>query len=132
MAQPELYREFTGLSGLTSGSSGFEPLMFGAAAAVAFSLVVQIGEQVDYLRFMPERTAANRWRWWGGVLAAGPGWIVLGMLKMLGGAFLAFVALQYGAAPGARGRTHADVPGRLHALARRPDAGHGGSPCCSW
>ncbi len=99
VAQPELYRGFTGLSGLTSGSNGFEPLMFGAAAAVAFSLVLQIGEQVDYLRFMPERTAANRWRWWGGVLAAGPGWIVLGMLKMLGGAFLAFVALQYGAAP---------------------------------
>ncbi|NIU60999.1 MAG: hypothetical protein GWN66_04985, partial [Pseudomonas stutzeri] len=45
------------LSGLRSGSSGFEPLMFGAAAAVIFSLVVQIGEQVDFLRFMPERTA---------------------------------------------------------------------------
>ena len=95
--QPELYREFTGLSGLSSGSSSFDPLMFGAASAVAFSLVVQIGEQVDFLRFMPERTAANRWRWWTGVLVAGPGWVVLGMLKMLGGAFLAFVALQYGA-----------------------------------
>ena len=95
--QPELYRQFTDLSGLSSGSNEFEPLMFGAASAVAFSLVVQIGEQVDFLRFMPQRTAANRWRWWTGVLVAGPGWIVLGMLKMLGGAFLAFVALQYGA-----------------------------------
>jgi len=109
LAQPGLYREFTGLSGLSSGSSDFDPLMFGAAAAVTFSLVVQIGEQVDYLRFMPERTRANRWRWWGGVLLAGPGWIVLGMLKMLGGAFLAFVALQYGAAP-----AHAMEPTQMY------------------
>ncbi|WCM88174.1 hybrid sensor histidine kinase/response regulator [Acidovorax sp. NCPPB 3576] len=95
LAQPQLYRDFAGLSGLRSGSSQFDPLMFGAAAAVIFSLVVQIGEQVDILRFLPERTAANRWRWWGAVLVAGPGWIVMGMLKMAGGAFLAFAALQF-------------------------------------
>ncbi|MEO5793465.1 MAG: ATP-binding protein [Rhodoferax sp.] len=95
LTQPQLYRDFTGLSGLRSGSSGFDPLMFGAAAAVIFSLVVQIGEQVDFLRFLPERTAANRKRWWGAVLVAGPGWVVMGMLKMAGGAFLAFAALQF-------------------------------------
>lgn len=71
LAQPDFYVQFTGLSGLTSGSSDFEPLMFGAAAAVTFALVLQIGEQVDYLRFMPARTPANRWRWWGAVLVAG-------------------------------------------------------------
>ena len=108
IAQPQLYREFTGLSGLTSGSSEFEPLMFGAAATVAFSLVVQVGEQVDYLRFMPERTRANRWRWWSCVIVAGPGWIFMGMLKMLAGAFLAFVALQYGALP-----SHAAEPTQM-------------------
>lgn len=48
LAQPDFYVQFTGLSGLTSGSSDFEPLMFGAAAAVTFALVLQIGEQVDY------------------------------------------------------------------------------------
>lgn len=95
--RPELYGQFTQMSGVRSGSNAFDPLMFGAASAVAFSLVVQIGEQVDFLRFMPERTAANRWRWWAGVLVAGPGWIGLGMLKMLGGALLAFLAIQYGA-----------------------------------
>ena len=95
LAQPQLYRDFASLSGLKSGSSGFDPLMFGAAATVIFSLVVQIGEQVDFLRFLPERTAANRLRWWGAVLVAGPGWIVMGMLKMAGGAFLAFAALQF-------------------------------------
>ncbi|MCY7316768.1 MAG: response regulator [Rubrivivax sp.] len=91
---PGALAQFTGLTGRTSGSSEFEPLMFGAAATVAFSLVVQIGEQVDYLRFLPEKTRTNRWRWWAAVLVAGPGWMVPGMLKMLGGAFLAFLVLQ--------------------------------------
>ncbi|HEU4458339.1 MAG TPA: ATP-binding protein [Methylibium sp.] len=91
---PGKYAEFSTLAGRVSGSAGFDGLMFGAAATVAFSLVVQIGEQVDYLRFLPEKTRANRWRWWGAVLVAGPGWIVPGMLKMLGGAFLAFLVLQ--------------------------------------
>ena len=97
--QPDLYRAFTSLSGLRSGSSLFDPLMFGAACAVIVALVVQIGEQVDFLRFMPERTAANRWRWWLGVVISGPGWIFMGMLKMAGGAFLAFAAMQFEVAP---------------------------------
>ena len=92
---PQAYTDFMGLTGRTSGSSEFDPLMFGAAATVAFSLVVQIGEQVDFLRFLPAQTHANRKRWWAAVLMAGPGWIVPGMLKMLGGAFLAFLVLQH-------------------------------------
>jgi signal transduction histidine kinase/purine-cytosine permease-like protein/DNA-binding NarL/FixJ family response regulator len=107
--KPELYADFTGLVGRTSNSSGFDPLMFGTAATVAFSLVVQIGEQVDYLRFLPEKTAANRGRWWAAVLIAGPGWIVPGMLKMMGGAFLAFLALQH-EIPGA----HAIEPTQMY------------------
>jgi signal transduction histidine kinase/CheY-like chemotaxis protein/purine-cytosine permease-like protein len=94
LQDPGKFAEFTTLAGRVSGSSGFDLLMAGAAATVAFSLVVQIGEQVDYLRFLPEKTPANRVRWWTAVLVAGPGWIVPGMLKMLGGAFLAFLALQ--------------------------------------
>ncbi|MDR7096350.1 hybrid sensor histidine kinase/response regulator [Hydrogenophaga laconesensis] len=95
LSQPQLYRDFTTLTGIRSGSNEFHPLMFGAAAAVIFSLVVQIGEQVDFLRFMPERTRQNRVRWWMAVLIPGPGWIVMGMLKMVGGAFLAFAAMQF-------------------------------------
>ncbi|MFI5446895.1 ATP-binding protein [Polaromonas sp. UC242_47] len=91
---PQAFFDFTGLAGRSSGSSEFDPLMFGAAATVAFSLVVQVGEQVDFLRFLPEKTKANRKRWWAAVLLAGPGWIGPGMLKMLGGAFLAFLVLQ--------------------------------------
>ncbi|MEI8170289.1 MAG: ATP-binding protein [Rhodoferax sp.] len=94
--QPQAFLDFTGMVGHTSGSSEFNPLMFGAAATVAFSLVVQVGEQVDFLRFLPEKTPTNRKRWWGAVLLAGPGWVLLGMLKMLGGAFLAYLALQHG------------------------------------
>ena len=93
--KPDAFADFTTLIGGVSQSSGFDATMFGAATAVAFSLVVQIGEQVDYLRFLPEKTAANRRRWWAAVLIAGPGWIVPGMLKMAGGAFLAFLALQH-------------------------------------
>ncbi len=91
--QPEKFAEFTSLAGRVSGSADFDVIGFGAAAAVAAALVVQIGEQVDYLRFLPEKTARNRRRWWAAVLVSGPGWIVPGMLKMLGGAFLAFLVL---------------------------------------
>jgi hypothetical protein len=36
---------------------GFHARLFGAALTVGIALVTQMGEQVDYLRFMPERTA---------------------------------------------------------------------------
>ena len=45
-----------------------------------------MGEQAVYLRFMPVQRPANRWRWWAGVLGGGPGWVVLGVIKMLGNA----------------------------------------------
>jgi signal transduction histidine kinase/CheY-like chemotaxis protein/purine-cytosine permease-like protein len=93
---PQAYGALADLRGSVSGSSGFDPLMFGAAATVAIALVVQIGEQVDYLRFLPEKTRENRWRWWSAVVIAGPGWIVPGMLKMLAGALLASIALERG------------------------------------
>ena len=99
LKQPQAYVDFMGLAGHSSGTSSFELLMFGAASTVAFALIVQIGEQVDYLRFLPEKTAKNRIKWWAAVLVAGPGWIVPGMLKMLGGAFLAFLALQHQITP---------------------------------
>ncbi len=91
---PGAFIEFTGLSGRLSGTSEFGWLMFGSAFTVACSLVVQIGEQVDYLRFLPEKTKENRFRWWAAVTLAGPGWIVPGAAKMLGGGFLAFLVLQ--------------------------------------
>ena len=89
---------FAGIShyvGEKGAAAGFDMHLFGAALTVGIALITQMGEQADYLRFMPERTAANRWRWWAGVLAGGPGWIILGVAKMLGGALLAYLAITH-------------------------------------
>ncbi|MFD7913663.1 purine-cytosine permease family protein [Streptomyces sp. NPDC059752] len=58
-------------------------------AGVCLSLIAQIGEQIDYLRFMPPKTEANKRSWWTAVIMAGPGWVVLGALKQAIGVFLA-------------------------------------------
>ncbi|MFL6699660.1 MAG: ATP-binding protein [Vitreoscilla sp.] len=71
----------------------FDLLKFGSAMTVGIALMTQMGEQADYLRFMPARTAANRRRWWLGVVIGGPGWVLPGVLKMLGGALLAWIAI---------------------------------------
>jgi signal transduction histidine kinase/CheY-like chemotaxis protein len=92
--QPQLLPQLMDYAGRSGQNGQFNVLMFGAATAVGVALITQIGEQVDFLRFMPPRTAANRLRWHLGVLAAGPGWIALGILKMLGGALLAFLAIS--------------------------------------
>ncbi|WP_159821344.1 ATP-binding protein [Colwellia sp. 20A7] len=85
---------FNGLAGEQGGS--FDILLFGAASAVLLALVAQIGEQVDFLRFLPEKPKKNTWRWWCALIAAGPGWIIFGALKLLLGSFLAYLALQQG------------------------------------
>ncbi|MBW8758636.1 MAG: response regulator [Burkholderiales bacterium] len=71
----------------------FDVLKFGGAMTVGIALMTQMGEQADYLRFMPACTAANRRRWWLGVAIGGPGWVLPGVLKMLGGALLAWIAI---------------------------------------
>ncbi|TAK75353.1 MAG: response regulator [Aquabacterium sp.] len=96
-------KELDGMMRASYGISDghFDWLMMGSAATVVASMVAQIGEQVDFLRFMPEaRPGRARWRWWAALLAAGPGWIVIGGAKMLGGAVLAFVAIRQGLPPG--------------------------------
>jgi signal transduction histidine kinase/CheY-like chemotaxis protein/purine-cytosine permease-like protein len=83
--------------GLDGSAHGFDLLLFGAASTVLFALIAQIGEQVDYLRFLPrDRRGASRRAWWIALLLAGPGWIVLGAFKMLVGSFLAVYALSAG------------------------------------
>ncbi|MDP3540498.1 MAG: hypothetical protein Q8S26_17515 [Azonexus sp.] len=81
-------------AGEKGDGGSFNPHLFGAALTVGIALVTQMGEQVDYLRFMPEKTPANARRWWFGVIIGGPGWVVPGILKMLGGALLAWLALR--------------------------------------
>ena len=93
--EPEALANLLTFAGRAEEGSSFNIYLFGAAATVAFSLIAQIGEQVDFLRFLPEKTQANRGRWWTALLLAGPGWILLGGAKMLGGALLAFLAIQH-------------------------------------
>ena len=85
---------YTGLLGPVDGNISL--VHFGAASAVLFSLTAQIGEQVDYLRFLPAKTQENKYRWWLGLLAAGPGWIIFGALKVIAGCFLAYFAFRSG------------------------------------
>ncbi|NJD24106.1 MAG: response regulator [Betaproteobacteria bacterium] len=92
--EPQALAGLWDYGGEHGGAGGFDPHLFGAALTVGIALVTQMGEQVDYLRFMPEKTPATARRWWFGVIAGGPGWVLPGVLKMLGGAFLAWLALR--------------------------------------
>src|SRR3954447_3091678 len=89
VVDPGSFEDFTHFTG-TGDTSAVDAIAVGAGAGVALSLIAQIGEQVDYLRFMPAKTPANARRWWAAVISAGPGWVILGAFKQLGGAFLAF------------------------------------------
>lgn len=99
--QPELIDLWTSYIGLeqelsATGEKQFNIIHFGIAASVILALVAQIGEQVDFLRFMPEKTKENSTRWWIALLIAGPGWVIPGGLKLLAGSLLAVVALSFG------------------------------------
>lgn len=96
LKEPDAFANWVQFSGRSSSGASFDPLLFGAAATVSFSLIAQIGEQVDYLRFLPDKRKRNRRRWWLAVILAGPGWILLGSAKQLGGAFLASLVVQHG------------------------------------
>ncbi|HEY4383979.1 MAG TPA: hypothetical protein VGN34_05825 [Ktedonobacteraceae bacterium] len=87
---PGAYGAWTHFAGSSPSRANFNFLDVGLGAGVALSLIAQIGEQVDYLRFMPDKTPANSKKWWTAVISAGPGWVILGALKQLGGGFLAF------------------------------------------
>jgi len=77
--------------------NGFDLLRFGAAASILFAMTAQIGEQVDYLRFLPPKEETPPLRWWTALIVAGPGWIFIGIIKMLVGSFLAYLAFSRGA-----------------------------------
>ena len=88
--------EWLAYEGQESGGAGFSLVHFGAASAVIFGLMAQIGEQVDYLRFLPKPKEKEKLRWWTAVLIGGPGWVIPGAIKMLIGSFLAVTILSLG------------------------------------
>jgi signal transduction histidine kinase/FixJ family two-component response regulator len=103
---PLLYLAWRGLPALAAWThyagaeqnQKFGLLPFGMAASILLSLLPQIGEQVDYLRFLPVRTRENRVRWWAHMLFTGPGWVMIGCAKLAAGSFLTYLALSRGQA----------------------------------
>ncbi len=97
-AHPGILQDLAGYAGQDGQHKGFDLIGFGTALTVGIALITQMGEQADYLRFMPEprdRSRAERVRWRAAVFIGGPGWVIPGVLKMLGGALLAFLAIGY-------------------------------------
>ncbi|CAM3116355.1 MULTISPECIES: cytosine permease [Williamsia] len=88
---PDAIGDFLAFSGGTDAQGGhgvnFAGIML--AAGVCLSLIAQIAEQIDYLRFMPPKTPENSRRWWIAVITAGPGWVFFGAIKQIVGLFLA-------------------------------------------
>ncbi len=87
-ANPASVEQFFNYGG-TSGDGGVSAASVMLAAGVCLSLMAQIAEQIDYLRFMPPKTAANSRSWWRAVIIAGPGWVVFGAIKQAIGLFIA-------------------------------------------
>ena len=94
-ADPHAFAGIVDYAGASGTAGNFDLHLFGAALTVGIALITQMGEQADYLRFMPERTPENRWRWWTGLLIGGPGWVVPGVAKMIGGMLLAYLAISH-------------------------------------
>lgn len=93
---PDVFAQVVHYAGANGDGGSFQWHLFGAALTVGIALITQMGEQADYLRFMPPETPARRWSWWAGVVMGGPGWVVMGVIKMLGGVLLAHLVLSYG------------------------------------
>ncbi len=96
LKDPQAFSAWTNFAGNSPSGSGFNILLCASGAGVALSLIAQIGEQVDYLRFMPEKTEQNNSKWWWAVMTAGPGWVILGAWKQWAGGFFTAVAVKNG------------------------------------
>ncbi|HAE64389.1 MULTISPECIES: cytosine permease [Acinetobacter] len=90
--EPELVSQFAAYAG-NGGFAAIDVAAIMLGAGICLSLIMQIGEQIDYLRFMPAKTKENSKSWWIAVISAGPGWVILGAIKQIIGAFLGFYLL---------------------------------------
>ena len=95
LAHPHAFSAWRGYKG-QAGQAGLSLLPFGMCASVMVSLIAQVGEQVDFLRFLPPPAPGRRWRWWLALVATGPGWVFPGVLKSLAGSALAVLAVGAG------------------------------------
>lgn len=88
VSHPESVGQFFAYQG-ENGVKGFDLGSTLLAAGVCLSLIAQIAEQNDYLRFMPPLTPENKRSWWTWMILAGPGWVFFGAAKQIVGLFLA-------------------------------------------
>jgi purine-cytosine permease-like protein len=88
VSHPESVGQFFAYAG-ENGKAGFDLGSTLLAAGVCLSLIAQIAEQNDYLRFMPPMTPENKRSWWTWMILAGPGWVFFGAIKQVVGLFLA-------------------------------------------
>lgn len=84
---PESVSTFFAYTG-DAGDSGVNISSAMLAAGVCLSLMAQIAEQIDYLRFMPPKTPENARKWWTAMILGGPGWVVFGAAKQIIGMFI--------------------------------------------
>ncbi|AVA26385.1 ATP-binding protein (plasmid) [Rhizobium sp. CB3171] len=94
----DLWRAFAGIHHASEASgtaAPFDLVEFGAASAVILALMSQIGEQADFLRFLPPE-GRRKWRHHLVIFLAGPGWVLIGALKLLAGSFLVVLTLSSG------------------------------------
>lgn len=102
---PNILNYLLVIKGDITGTSEFNLFYFGIATGISLSLIPQIAEQADYLRFMPDLSKEKRLRWWACVILSGPGWIILGFIKQIGGMLLAALLILTG-----YGISHANEP----------------------
>ena len=110
--EPEALMTVNSYFWIAGSGQNFNWLLFGTASTVAFSMVAQIGEQVDFLRFLPDQTKKNKFRWWLALITAGPGWIIFGVARQLLGALLAHLAIRHGI-----DSSHAHEPTQMYFVA---------------
>jgi signal transduction histidine kinase/CheY-like chemotaxis protein len=110
-AHPATISDWTHYAGVAGGDTINLP-MLGAATSILLSLLPQIGEQVDYLRFLPAAQRRKSSSWWIALIATGPGWVLVGGFKLLAGSFLVVLALHHGVAA-----ADASQPMRMYVIA---------------
>ncbi len=94
----DIWRAFAGLdrpSAAAGSGAPFDLIDFGAASAVILALISQIGEQADFLRFLPPE-GHRKLRHRLAIFLAGPGWVIIGAPKLLAGSFLVVLTLSAG------------------------------------
>jgi signal transduction histidine kinase/DNA-binding response OmpR family regulator len=124
MKQPESVHQWARFAGSRGGDAAVDLPMLGIAASMLLSLLPQIGEQVDYLRFLPAHDGRRPFSWWTALLATGPGWVIIGGFKLFAGSFLTVLALHHGVGAAAAGE-----PTQMYLIAFREAIG---SPTAAW